>query len=101
MMRRLLSILALAAAFGLAGTPSNRAEATVLTGPHGLGAAVDDLRLAEPAHCRPGRRHHRARPYDGCRKVQRRAPAIVRPSPPVRDFVPPMRESGFGSLHEW
>jgi len=98
-MRRLMSILALAAAFSLASAAADRAAAIVLAGPHGIGAAVADIGVAGQAHCRPGRRHHRVRPYDGCSKVHRRAPVIVRPAPPI--WTPPMRESGFGSLHEW
>jgi hypothetical protein len=97
-MRRLMPILVLAAVCSL--TNVLRAEALPLTGPHG--AAIDAMRLAERAHCRSGWRHHRVRPYDGCHKVQRHGPAIVRPSPPS----PPMRDNWgsrddgtFGSLH--
>jgi hypothetical protein len=100
-MHRLMSILMLVAVCSL--TNVLRAEALLLTGPRGVGATIDDMRVAEGVHCRPGSRHHRARPYDGCHKVQRRGPAIVRPSPPSA----PMRENwgfrhngGFGSLHE-
>ena len=100
-MRRLMPILVLAAVCSL--TNVLRAEALPLTGPHGIGAAIGDMRLAERAHCRSGWRHHRVRPYDGCHKVQRRGPVIVRPSPPS----PPMRDNWgsrhdgtFGSLHE-
>jgi hypothetical protein len=99
-MRRLISILVLAAMCSL--TNVLRAEALPLTGPHG--AAIDDMRLAEGAHCRPGSRHHRVRPYDGCHKVQRREPAIVRPSPPstpMREHWGVPRNGSFGSLFEW
>jgi len=98
-MRRLMSILVLAAVCSL--TNVLRAEALPLTGPHG--AAIDEMRVVERAHCRPGSRHHRARPYDGCHKVQRRGPAIVRPSPPsapMREHWGVPRNGTFGSLHE-
>jgi hypothetical protein len=100
-MRRLMSILVLAALCSLTNVP--RAEALPLTGPHG--AAIDDMRVAERAHCRPGSRHHRVRPYDGCHKVQRRGPAIVRPSPlpaPMPQYWGFPRNGSFGSLHgDW
>jgi hypothetical protein len=99
-MRRLTSILALAAACGLTNAPADRAEAIVLTGLHGIGAAIDDSHVVEQAHCRPGRRHHRVRPYDGCYKVQRRGPAIVQPSPPMRGNPGFQHDGGFGSLFE-
>lgn len=98
-MRRLMSILVLAAVCGL--TNVLPAEALPLTGLHG--AAIDDMRVAERAHCRPGSRHHRVRPYDGCRKVQRRGPAVVQPLlpsvPPQKNWGVP-RNGTFGSLHE-
>jgi hypothetical protein len=96
-MHRLMSILVLAAVCSL--TNALRVEALPLTGSHV--AAIDDMRIAESAHCRPGSRHHRVKPYDGCRKVQRRVPAIVRPSPPsapMPQYWP--RDGSFGSLHE-
>ena len=100
-MRRLMSILVLAAVYSLTNVP--RAEALPLTASHG--AAIDDMRVAEEAHCRPGSRHHRVRPYDGCHKVQRRGPAIVLPSPPSapsRDNWGSRHYGGFGSLHgDW
>ena len=52
-MRRLMSILVLAAACGVTNAPADRAEAIVLTGLHGIDAAIDDSRVAEQAHCRP------------------------------------------------
>jgi hypothetical protein len=61
------------------------------------------MRLAERAHCRSGWRHHHVRPYDGCHKVQRRGPAIVRPLPPLpprRDNWGSRHDGTFGSLHE-
>ena len=102
-MRRLMSILALAAACGLTSAPTDRAEAIVLTGLHGIGAAIDDSHVAEQAHCRPGQRHHRVRPYDGCYKVQRRRPAIVQPplpSPSMRGNWGFPHDGSFGSLFE-
>ncbi len=95
-MPRLMLVLALAALSSLMCTPADRAGAIVPTGPHGMGAAIDDIGVAEQAHCRPGRRHHRVRPYDGCYTTRRRAPVIVQPSPP-----PTRQDGGFGSLHEW
>jgi hypothetical protein len=85
----------------LTNAPADRAEAIVLPGLHGIGAAIDESRVAEQAHCRPNRRHHRVRPYDGCYKVLRREPAIVQPSPPMRGNWGFQHHNGsFGSLFE-
>jgi hypothetical protein len=98
-MHRLMLILVLAAVCGVTNVP--KAEALPLIALH---AAIDDMRVAERAHCRPGSRHHRVRPYDGCHKVQRRGPALVQPSPPSvprqENWGVP-RNGSFGSLHEW
>jgi hypothetical protein len=64
---------------------------------HGLGTAFDDIWVGEQVHCRPGRRHHRIWPYDGCYPNRHRGPAVVRPAP----LPPPRQDGGFGSLHEW
>lgn len=70
-MRKLALTVALGAACMLAAPLVQRAEAGVLK-PAPIGAALDETRLAEPVHCRPGRWHHSS--GDGCRRVYRSYP---------------------------
>jgi hypothetical protein len=46
--------------------PANRANAITLGDPSAIRSALVDIALTYPAHCRPGRVHHRYSPYDGC-----------------------------------
>ena len=65
-MRKLALSAALGAAVTLAAPLVQPAEAGVIK-PAGIGAALDETRLAEPVHCRPGRPHHSSFRYpDGC-----------------------------------
>ena len=65
-MRKLALPAALGAAVMLVAPLVQPAEAGAIKAA-GIGAALDEMRLAEPVHCRPGRPHHSSFRYpDGC-----------------------------------
>ncbi len=55
-----------AISFLFVSSPANRANAITLGGPSAIRTALADIAVTYPAHCRPGRTHHRYWPYDGC-----------------------------------
>src|SRR5947208_9245811 len=65
-MRRLCLGISAISTFLFASCPENRATAMTLGAPSAMRAAMVDIAVAYPAHCRPGRTHHRYWPYDGC-----------------------------------
>jgi hypothetical protein len=65
-MRTLCLGIAAISTFLFVSCPAHRANAITLGGPSAIQAALADIAVTYPAHCRPGRTHHRYRPYDGC-----------------------------------
>src|SRR5712671_187922 len=65
-MRTLCLGIAAISTFLFVSCPANRANAITLGGPSAIRTALADIAVTYPAHCRPGRVHHRYWPYDGC-----------------------------------
>jgi hypothetical protein len=65
-MRTLCLGIAAISTFLFVSCPANRANAITLGGPSAIRAALVDIAVTHPTHCRPGRVHHRYWPYDGC-----------------------------------
>jgi hypothetical protein len=65
-MRTLCLGIAAISTFLFVSCPANRANAITLGDPSAIRSALVDIALTYPAHCRPGRVHHRYWPYDGC-----------------------------------
>src|SRR5262245_43517514 len=65
-MRRVCLGISAISTFLFASCPENPANAMTLAAPAAMRAAIVDIAVTDPAHCRPGRVHHRSWPYDGC-----------------------------------
>jgi hypothetical protein len=68
-MRKPLLVLKALAAVAITASLPNKPEASPLINPSALFGAVEDFRMVDNVHCRPGRRHHepnRWRRADGC-----------------------------------
>ena len=65
-MRRLCLGISAICTILFASCPGTPANAMTLGAPSAMRAAIVDIAVTDSAHCRPGRVHHRSRPYDGC-----------------------------------
>jgi hypothetical protein len=65
-MRRVCLGISAISTFLFASCPENPANAMTLGASAAMRTAIVDIAVTYPAHCRPGRVHHRSWPYDGC-----------------------------------